>query len=327
MIALEYWIETPLVNALGWTLFCFVWQAALIASILAAILLLWRPASARARYGLACLAMAAMPAAFGLTLIRSVPPTRDAATAPLANAGPALDSRQISSGWIGSFPPNLYSRLPWVVPFWMTGVACFYLYSVAGWMAARSLRRTGVLPAALEWRERLSALADRLRLKTPILLLESSRVDVPVVIGVLRPAILLPVALLTGLPAGQLELILIHELAHIRRYDYLVNLLQKCVEALLFYHPAVWWVSGLIRIERENCCDDIVVEASGEPREYALTLATLEWNRSAARAALAANGGSLMKRIRRMLKEPETSRAAYAPVFSAGLLLLSIGLA
>ncbi len=327
MIALEHWIQTPLVSALGWTLFHFVWEGTSIALLLAGILQLWRPASARVRHGLACLAMAAMPAAFGLTFVRSAPPPPIATTAPASNV-PAIAPGQTSSGWIGPLPPSLYSRLPWAVPFWMAGVAFFQLYSFAGWIVARRLRRTGVFPAPSQWRERLAALGARLNLATPVLLLESSLIDVPAVIGVWRPAILLPIALLTGLRTEQLELILLHELAHIRRYDYLVNLLQKSVEALLFYHPAVWWVSGLMRMERENCCDDVVVAASGSPREYALTLATLEWNRSAARdAVLAANGGSPMKRIRRMLKEPETSRAACAPVFSAGLLLLSIALA
>ena len=95
-------------------------------------------------------------------------------------------------------------------------------------------------------------------------LLESSLAGVPVVVGYCA-VILMPVGLLTGLPAGQIEAILLHELAHIRRRDYLVNLLQTFVEGLLFYHPAVWWISAVIRAEREHCCDDAVVSTQGDP--------------------------------------------------------------
>ena len=110
----------------------------------------------------------------------------------------------------------------------------------------------------------------------------------PVVIGYLRPVILVPVGMLAGMPAAQVEAILLHELAHVRRRDYLANLLQTVGEGFLFYHPAIWWISSVIRSERENCCDDLVVEASGDAREYAAALAALEHTRLAAdRAALA----------------------------------------
>jgi GWxTD domain-containing protein len=134
----------------------------------------------------------------------------------------------------------------------------------------------------------------------------------------------MPVGLLAGLPPGQIESILLHELAHIRRYDYLVNLLQASVEGFLFYHPAVWWISGLIRAERENCCDDLVVATNGDAHEYAAALAALEQNRwSARQAAPAATGGNLMQRIRRLLDRPEAPHAALTPVFSAGILAIT----
>ena len=137
--------------------------------------------------------------------------------------------------------------------------------------------------------------------------------DVPVVIGYLRPVILVPVGLLAGMPAGQLEAVLMHELAHIRRRDYLANTLQTVVESFSFYHPATWWMSGVIRAEREKCCDDLVVDASGNAHEYAAALAALEQTRwTANEAVLAATGGNLMKRIHRLLYRPKAS--ALAPV-------------
>ena len=156
----------------------------------------------------------------------------------------------------------------------------------------------------------------------PLRLLRTACVEVPTVIGWLRPVILLPAACLTGLTPAQLESIIAHELAHIRRHDYLINLLQSAVETLLFYHPAVWWVSRRIREERENCCDDLVVEVCGDRVGYARALATLEELRPAsAQLALAAGGAPLLQRIRRVLGQGE--RSAGRPAWPlAGVLVV-----
>jgi GWxTD domain-containing protein len=320
----ETWVQTPLAQAIGWTLVHSLWEGALVALALAAAL--WAMRSSRARYAAACLAMLAMLAGFGFTFARLMP-RQPAHVAVVANArgGP------LPAGF--EAPKSLVRRraadfLPWLAPFWMAGVAIFHLRSLASWMAARRLRQTGVCLAPDLWRERLDRLGARVRLSRPVTLLESCLAEVPVVIGYVRPAILMPVGLLAGLPAGQIESILLHELAHIRRYDYLVNLLQASVEGFLFYHPAVWWISGLIRAERENCCDDLVVATSGNAREYAAALARLEQNRWSARAAApAATGGNLMQRIRRLLDRPEAPRRALTPVFSAGILVLTAAVA
>jgi beta-lactamase regulating signal transducer with metallopeptidase domain len=125
------------------------------------------------------------------------------------------------------------------------------------------------------------------------------------VVGWLRPVVLAPVGALAGLPAEQMEALLLHELAHIRRYDYLVNMLQSAVEALLFYHPAVWWVSGHMRAERELCCDDAAVSASGDALVYARALAELA--SFCPPVVMAANGGSLAHRIGRLLGQPRSA--------------------
>jgi GWxTD domain-containing protein len=227
------------------------------------------------------------------------------------------------------FPPDMPARfrvedaLPWLVPFWIAGVVVFHLRSVAGWMAAQRVRDRGVCRAPDPWPQRLQYFSARLRVSKPVALLETCLADVPVVIGYLRPVILVPVGMLAGMPAAQVEAILLHELAHIQRRDYLVNLLQTVVQGFLFYHPAIWWISGVIRDERENCCDDLVVAASGDAREYAAALAALEQSRWAAnQAALAATGGSLVKRIRRLLYQPEG--LALAPFLSAGILTIAV---
>jgi hypothetical protein len=165
-------------------------------------------------------------------------------------------------------------------------------------------------------------LGRRLGLHRAVTLLESAAVAVPVVVGWLRPVVLVPASTLAGLAPKQLEAILAHELAHIRRHDYLVNLFQAVVETLLFYHPAVWWVSTQIRRERENCCDDLAVAVCGDRLGYARALVELEGLRGAApRLAMAVSGGSLSGRVRRLVSAPE--RSSRRP-WAAGLLALAL---
>ena len=320
MTLIQTWVQTPLAQAIGWTLVHSLWEGALVALVLAAAL--WAFRSSRARYAAACLAMLAMLAGFGFTFTRLMPRQRSQVVTVVNGRGALLPA--------GLEAPKIPVRhraadfLPWLAPFWIAGVAIFHLRSLASWMAARRLRRTGVCLAPDHWRERLDRLRARVRLSRPVTLLESCLAEVPVVIGYVRPAILMPVGLLAGLPVGQVEAILLHELAHIRRYDYLVNLLQSAVEGFLFYHPAVWWISGLIRAERENCCDDLVVATHGDAHEYAAALAALEQIRwSASEAVPAATGGDLMQRIRRLLNRPEAPRRALTPIFSAGILAIT----
>jgi GWxTD domain-containing protein len=156
--------------------------------------------------------------------------------------------------------------------------------------------------APVELRVLLNHLSGRIGIARRVSLWNSTLVQVPTVIGWLRPAVLMPVGCLAGLSASQIEAIFAHELAHIRRHDYLVNVFQSLVEAVLFYHPAVWWVSQQIRKERENCCDDLAVSINGDCLAYAQALSFLEERRSSHPAiALGANGGVLAMRIKRLL--------------------------
>ena len=148
----------------------------------------------------------------------------------------------------------------------------------------------------------LSALHARLGIHRTVKLLNSVHVQGPIVIGWFKPAILLPVGCMTGLSTLQIEAVLAHELAHIRRHDYLVNLLQSAVEVVLFYHPAIWWVSKEICREREHCCDDLAVAICGDRLAYAKALSSLEARRNSVPAgALAATGGAFKMRITRLL--------------------------
>jgi GWxTD domain-containing protein len=330
MIVIENLVRTPLAKALGWTLFHSLWEGTAVALALLIIFFVIRPA--RARYVSACIALAVIGLGFVFTLFLVFPGESVVASTQI-RVLPAVPSA--GGGWITGVSERLRAEdmLPWLAPFWFAGVILFQLRSLGSWVAARRLRNRGVCPAPDRWQQRLAELCARIRLTRQVALLDSCLTTIPVVIGNLRPTILVPIGFLSGMPECQIEAILLHELAHVLRRDYLVNMIQTVVEGFLFYHPAVWWISSVIRSERENCCDDMVVAAGSEAKEYAVALTTLEQNRQTAHAAaLAATGGSLMKRIRRLLDQSGKSRqlglpGAPGPILSTGVMLLTAALA
>lgn len=299
MNLLEAFVETPVAGMVGLTILHSLWQGAIVAAALGVMLLTAQ--SPRIRYAASCVAMVLIVVVCGLTLVRLLPDVaegRQAVQAPFFLAWglqPAIEA-------VNAPNRGLAVIAPWLAPFWAAGVGASCLWHVFGWLSARRLRRRGVCCAPERWRNALAQLGARLQLSRPVLLLESCLVDTPVLLGHFRPLVLMPIGLIARLPVGQVEAILLHELAHIRRYDYLANHLQRVVEGLLFYHPVVWWISGVMRSEREKCCDDMVVAMNGDAHEYAIALATLEQNRWSGREpAVAASGGSLVKRIHRLL--------------------------
>jgi beta-lactamase regulating signal transducer with metallopeptidase domain/protocatechuate 3,4-dioxygenase beta subunit len=282
---LDMLLEQPWVARAGWTLVHFLWQGAVLAVLFAAArVFAGRRLTARGRYGLACATLALMAAALPVTF---------AAASLGAGAAPPVWRIAGAAAW--------ERCLPWLVPVWMAGVLVFSVRLAGGWRVAGRLRSKAVAAAPCECRRAMEELIDRMRVSRAVRLLASSVVMTPTVIGWLRPVILMPADALAALPLERLRALLAHELAHIRRHDYLVNILQSIAEVLLFYHPAVWWVSKQIRTERELCCDDLAVEACGDALVYAFALADLESNRRARlQAVLAADGGSLVYRLRRL---------------------------
>jgi GWxTD domain-containing protein len=324
MKLLETLVGTPLAGAVGWTLLHSLWEGAILAVALAAVLMATR--SPRVRYAAACVAMLVMLGAFGVTFVRMMP---EGAESERAGKKPPFPVWRVAASVDGADPSSivLAEAVPWLAPFWIAGVWIFYLRHVAGWISVSRMRRRGVCGVSEHWRNELAGLSARLHVSRPVVLLESCLADAPMVLGHFRPYILMPVGLLAGLPAAQVEAILLHELAHIRRHDYLVNVLQRSVEGLLFYHPAVWWMSRVMRNERENCCDDLVVEMSGDAHEYARALAALEQNRwSGCEPAVAARGGNLVKRIRRLLY-PKGPNGVWTPLCASVVFLATAALA
>ncbi len=308
----EPWFTIPWVIRLGWTLLHFLWQGTAIAILYAATRFLFaRSLSANARYTLACAALLAMAAAPAMTFL-TIPggtPSAQAAAWTLALT---------EWKWLP----------PFAVALWVAGVLWFSLRLLGAVMFTRRLRKSAH-PAPDVWQHTLHQIAERLGFAgTKVRLMSSSMVSSPAVIGYLRPVVLVPVTFLTGLPPDHIMALLTHEMAHICRRDYLVCILQSFVEVALFYHPAVWWISSQLRIERELSCDDLVIAAGTDRLTYARALTDLESARPRQLTPqLAANGGSLMDRIRRLI-EPSWVGSHHLPGAGAAwamILLLFVG--
>ncbi len=306
-------------SRLGWALLAFLWQGTLVAALAAAGGALLRHRKAAARYTLFCgamLLMLALPVATFFTHRAAEvvagsesafgPAAPAAGTAASPSVAPARRGRDGGApsvaGVAGIIRRSAAPVMPWMVAGWLSGVVLLSLRFLTGWASARQLRHRGVTPAPVVLEAALARLSRRMRIWRPVQLLQSAAVAVPTALGALKPVILLPLCAVTGLGAEEIEAVLAHELAHIRRHDYLVNLLQTAAETLLFYHPAVWWISRRIRIERENCCDDLAVMAMGDACIYARALVDLEEIRGPRpRLAVAATGATLSRRIARLL--------------------------
>lgn len=249
-----------------------------------------------------------------------------AARDTLSSSSAVPDSVATLLTWRDRLAESISPALPLVVGVWIAGWLGLSLWHFCGWAALWRLRRRDASPIGGAIRETVNRLSERLGVRRPVAILKSARVGVPSLIGFLKPAVLLPGSVLTGLTPQQLEAVLAHELAHVRRHDYLANLLQTAIETLLFFHPVVWWLSRRIRVERENCCDDLAVAVTGDRLLYARSLTRLEELRHATAATataltLAASGGSLLDRISRVLgvKRPRPPRRRLRAMGVTGL--------
>jgi bla regulator protein BlaR1 len=278
-------------RALGWTLIHTLWQGALVAAGWGAFRLFSRGVDVRMRYAAGLLALAALLVLPALTLWQLAPGVA-AATMPAGNAA-AIAAADWAT-WIESL-------LPLVVAGWLLGVALMAARETWRWHAMRGLLLGSASPLPA-WTARAASIAEALRVTRPVRVVSSALALTPSLVGWLRPVVVLPASALLALSPRQLEMVIAHELAHVRRADYLVNLLQVAVETLLFHHPAVHWVSRDVRELREACCDDLVLRSGVDPLHYADTLACLAELRGITHApALAATGGSLLLRVRRIV--------------------------
>jgi TonB family protein len=319
---------TAIAQAFSAALLHFTWQGTLVAFLLWLTLSMLRNRTANERYAASCVAlalMAALPALTAWMVYRQ--PGRVAVPAAISTAAAASVQGAIPAAARGALASARLEWMAawqrWALPAWSVGVFIFALRLVLSCRHVAALRRLGGA-AEDHIAQTVSLLARRMKAGRHIRVLISSLTESPSVVGWLRPAILLPAATLAGLEPEQLRAVLAHEIAHIRRYDYLVNLAQTVVETLLFYHPAVWWASARIRHERELCCDDAAVAVCGDAICYARALTSLERLRGATpRLALGSTGGPLLYRIQRLAG----LRQEMGPSKLPGIAALALGLA
>lgn len=315
-------ISNSVIAALSTTLLHALWQGALAAVVLMAWRALSRP-SARVRYASACLALASLPLMALATFVRAYrPPTTALLAGNLADpnlprwleAGATHPITGTEAAMTTAWP--MWSERA-IVLAWAIGAALLLLRELGAHVWLRRAVRTHAVALPESWAQKSAALASRLQLHR-VRFVALDRADVPFTFGWLRAVVVVPTALLTAIPADQLELLVLHELVHLRRGDYVVNLLQTLAECLFFFHPAAWWLSSVARREREMACDEEVLQRGHDPIAYARALTELEALR-APQAALAASGGELATRIRAIIGQPSARERRSVTV--AGLAL------
>ena len=318
-------LHQPYAQALARALGHFIWQGAILGLVARLIVRAGRlGATARYTVGVLCLAaMAAVP------IVTTIYFAHDAASTASAAVAAIGAGRVATVGAVTLVdPPTHGSWSRWdahaiIVVSWMTGVVLLSLRLLGGWVMTRRLVVGARGLAAPGIRALARRVAERLALTRIVEVFESPTVAVPMMVGWIKPCVILPTAALSGLTPVQVEALLAHELAHVRRHDYLVNLLQSVVETLLFYHPAVWWISRDVREAREHCCDDLAV-AVCDRVVYASALADLAAMTAGPRFALAATDGSLVGRVRRILSGRDDDRGAKPGWLPITLLALAV---
>jgi beta-lactamase regulating signal transducer with metallopeptidase domain len=306
-------------ESLGWTLLHFWWQAAAIVLVYWLADAVLSKARSQIRYVLAlgtmllmlvsALATFAYEETQGGSGVSASPSAFSSPTWKTIGSSISSDLAPLAGLKIAQPAPLQMSRfLPWLDVAWLLGVACLSMRTIGGWRLIQRLRRSALVDAPEAVYANFLQLCERLGITGQVSLRIAEHIQGPLAIGIARSLIILPAAALMALSPEQLESVLAHELAHVRRADYLWNLVQTMVETLLFFHPAIWWLGRRLREQRELCCDDVAVESCADPLVYATALLRLEERRSQQLSlAMALDGhrrwSGLRARIARILGE------------------------
>ncbi len=307
MIEMSDFISQRFVYALGWTIIHSLWQSSLIALAYFFLSSFPKKENSHHRYNLGIFSLIILLGTTAMTFWRAhssfVPASMTANTAvaqgsTMLQAGSDPSLASIVQGFISQ-------HMPLIVGFWLLGVFILIVHFIGDYVANLRIKKYPCVEAPDLWQKRLTDLSKRMNLSKFVKIKETLRISTPMTIGHLKPVILFPVGLLAGLPVDQVEAIFAHELAHILRRDYLVNILQNFVDIFFFYHPGVRWISARIRVERENCCDDMAVGMVGDSIMFAKALANIQgWHIKQPLLAMNVIGkrDKLFNRIRRVTK-------------------------
>lgn len=310
------------------TLIHFLWQGGLIALALKFCLVFSSQKQAQLRYVLSCMALTLCLLAPIFTFVSIYQPDISS-TAIFQSSLSSTDTTSIANDRsVYSWQDDVVSALPYVSMLWLISVALLTSKLLLELHQVNRLTRVGTMPPLDDLQHRFNGLVKKIGLSQKPKLLITLKTEVPMAIGWLKPVVLIPASMVTGLTPSQLDMLLLHELAHVRRHDYLVNVIQTLVETLLFFHPSVRWISKQIRNEREYCSDDIAVAHAGDPVAYAHTLADTaslcrsHRHHSIPNMAMAASGGDLKQRVIRLVDQHHCSSSDDSGKFLASLLII-----
>lgn len=307
MIPINELISERLINALGWTIIHSLWQISFIALGYYLLTSFFNKERSQSRYNLGILSLIALLGTTGITFWRvysSYIPNSLAPNIVQLKDGMAQQAGS-SSSLISVIQGFISQHMPFIVGLWFLGVMILVFQFIKDYVYNLRISNYPSRKIPEKWEKRLSNLCRKMNLNKIVKIKETVRIHTPMTIGHLKPIIFFPVGLLAGIPVDQVEAIIAHELAHIIRRDYLINILQNFIDIFFFYHPGVRWISARIRAERENCCDDIAVDVVGDSIKFAKALASIQvWNVKQPVLAMNANGrrDKLFHRIRRVTK-------------------------
>ncbi len=352
------WLSREEIVALGWTLLHFCWQGTAVAVAFAVLDRVTSHTTSKVRYFVALAAFMLMPVIVMATFTEELRVANKASTTtqtglatPMTAQAIETTAQLLSSLHLGSKPkPTLHPLplassleestdwltmradriLPWVDAVWLVGVLFLTLRSIGGWWHLGLVRRRAQRMVPHEVERAFLRLCQQIQVGRQVVLRASDEVISPLAMGVWRATVILPISAVLSMPREELEAVIAHELGHIRRWDYLWNLVQTAVESVLFFHPAVWWLGRTVRDRREVCCDEIAVRNCPDAAVYARALLRLEEQRTVKlRMAVALNGcgGSLLGRVRKILGEDmalESSMTSGTSVAAVGALIITL---
>ncbi|HVU58967.1 MAG TPA: M56 family metallopeptidase [Puia sp.] len=327
-----------LVRALLWTLVHSLWQGLALAILTGLVILFTRRSAPVWRYNLLLCLLCLFIAGAGTTFFLLLE-TPGATVGAVSGGGAAFytgpgDVPVAGALYAGSELSRgdrltLYfnQRADLIVAIWFIILAIRLVKLLTDLWAVQRLRYYRASVPAAYWSERVRELAQRIGIKRAVTILESAVVKTPMMAGMFKPVILTPLGLLAQLPSQEVEAMLLHELAHIRRKDYLTNLLQCFAEVLFFFNPAVLWISSLIREERENCCDDIAVGEAHSKRDLINALVSFqEYNHSNYTLAFAGGKDHLLRRVKRIVHRDDRTLNIREKFFLLACLFITAGL-
>ncbi len=350
MILLKAIFNDNIINALGWSLFNTLWQGVILAFVVGIILYILRYKSSNLRYIISLFSLLLI---VGLSIFNfinnysSVSDLNAVFVNPDLNIADKDEGRTIFidikkqkqgysilknlPGFVLKSKLQVISKyFPTIVYLWFIGIIFFQIKFLFSFFYLNRLKRINTWSMSKYWDAKFNKIRATLKLNKTVQFLESNLIKTPMILGYFKPVILIPVELLTGMPSNQIESVIAHELAHIKRNDYIINVLQTIIETIFFFHPAVWYISAKIRDERENCCDDIAISLNNDSIAYAKALVCIqELNLQKHYSAVAFSGRKkhLLNRIKRMIMKPKktniTDKIIAALIVMAAIMTLS----